>query len=147
MCNAPLELDDELWLYYTEANGAHPISPFPSSVSQIRAAVWRKDGFASLQAADTGVALTRPLAWQGNRLILNVKTEEQGSVRVALLDAAENPLPGFGLGDCDPVRGDQNRAVVSWGGKPDLSAFQGQTVRLRIELSRGTLYSFRAARE
>jgi hypothetical protein len=139
--NGPLEIGDELWLYYTEANGAHPIAPFDKAVSQIRAATWRKDGFVSLEAAGPAVLTTRPLTFDGRRLLLNIKCAK--GVRAALLDGDGRPLPGMDLKDCNPVEGNQVRGAVAWGGRSDLSALKGKAVRLRIETTGGSLYSFR----
>jgi hypothetical protein len=143
--NAPLELGDELWLYYTEANGAHPIAPFTSAVSQIRAAVWRRDGFVSLDADATGMLTTRPLRIDGKRLVLNVKPASGGSVRVAVLDDAGKALAGLGLDDCAPLTTDQVRGDVRWRSRADLSTRVGQAVRLQVEVTRSSLYSFRFA--
>ncbi len=145
--NAPLEIGDELWLYYTEANGAHPIAPFEKSFSQIRAAVWRRDGFVSLDAGERGTLTTPVLVCDGGSLLLNVKASEGGSVRVAVLDEAGKSLPGFDLSDCDPLTGDQVRGIAHWHGKADLSPFQGKTVRLKLELTKCSLYSFRFSAE
>jgi hypothetical protein len=145
--NGPLEIGDELWLYYSEANGAHPIAPFEKAVSQIRAAVWRKDGFVSLDAADRASLTTKPLTFDGRRLVLNVKTAEGGSARVAVLGVDGKALPGLDLKDCDPIKGDQVRSVVSWASRADLSALKGQPIRLRLELSQCSLYSFQTRGE
>ncbi len=143
MGNHPLEIGDELWLYYTEANGAHPIAPFAKAVSQIRAAVWRRDGFVSLDAVESATLTTKPLRCDGRRLVLNLTTTAQGSARAALLDDKGQALSGFSSADCEPLRGDQVRGAVRWKGAADLSRLQGKTVRLRLALSHGSLYSFR----
>lgn len=140
--NGPMELGDELWLYYTEANGAHPVSPFEKSVSQIRAAVWRKDGFVSLDAERLGTFTTKPIRWEGKQLVLNAQCAEHGQVRVAVLDSAGKPLPGLELADCEPVTGDQVSAVVRWKGKPDLSGLVGQVIQIRGEALHAQIYSF-----
>jgi hypothetical protein len=145
--NEPLEIGDELWLYYSEANGAHPIAPFEKAISQIRAAVWRKDGLVSLDAADKATLVTKPLLLERRQLQLNVKIAEGGAARAAILNESGKPLPGLDLNDCDPLRGDKVRGVVSWKGKSDLASLRGKTIRLKIELSRGSLFSFRVAGE
>lgn len=145
--NAPLEIGDELWLYYTEANGAHPIAPFEKAVSQIRAAVWRRDGFVSLDAGETATLTTMPIVFDGNRLILNVKSAAAGSARMAILDESGAELPGFRIDQCDPIRGDHVRAVVAWKGESDISSLSGRTVRLRFSLSGSKLFSFRTSRD
>lgn len=141
--NGPLEIGDEMWLYYTEANGAHPLSSYEKSVSQIRAAVWRKDGFASLDAAEQGQLITKPLTFDGNRLLLNVKCAAEGRVRAALLNADGTPIPGFDLADCDPLTGDAVRGAVQWKGSSDVSALKGKPVRVKLQLERSNLYGLR----
>lgn len=145
--NGPLELGDELWLYYTEANGAHPISPYEKSVSQIRAAVWRKDGFVSLDAEDTGTFTTKPIRFDGKHLVVNVQCADRGRIRVALLDAKGKPLPGHDLSDCEPLTGDQVSAVVRWNGKADLSTLRNQVIQIRVEATQARIYGLRASEE
>jgi hypothetical protein len=145
--NAPLEIGDELWLYYTEANGAHPIAPFEKAVSQIRAAVWRRDGFVSLDADQRAMLRTKPLVLGGNKLVLNLNTAADGFVRVAILDERGDPLPNLGMDACDPIRGDQVRAVASWRGNADLTAVQDRPVILKLDVARAKLFSFRASHE
>lgn len=141
--NGPLEIGDELWLYYTEANGAHPIAPYEKAVSQIRAAVWRKDGFASLEAAEQGQLVTKPLTFDGNRLVLNVNCAAEGQVRAALLNADGTSIPGFDLADCDALTGDTVRGAVQWKGSSDVSALKGKPVRVKLQLTRSNLYGLR----
>ncbi len=143
-CSAPLEIGKEIWIYYSEANGAHP-TPDPKSL--IRAAAWRKDGFVSIASQEErpGVLTTPPLLFEGQRLELNLQTDKGGQVRVAVLDGRGTPLKGFEEAACDLVQGDALAQVVSWQGKTDLSSLRGQPVRLRLTLSRSRLYSFRFA--
>jgi hypothetical protein len=143
--NEPLEIGDELWLYYTEANGAHPIVPFEQAISQIRAAVWRRDGFVSLDAPERGTLTTSPIVLDGGRLILNMRAAAGGSARVAILNEAGKPLVGFDSAHCDPLSGDQVRAEVHWRGRSDITALKGMTVRLKFELVQCELFSFRIA--
>lgn len=145
--NGPIEIGDEWWLYYTEANGGHPLDPFERSVSQIRAAVWRRDGFVSLDAGEQGMLTTPPMNCGGGTLLLNVKASEGGSVRAALLDEGGKPLPGFDLSDCDPLTGDHVRGIARWRGKSDLAALVGKPVRLKLELTKCSLYSIRFSAE
>ena len=144
-CSAPLELGDELWLYYTEANGAHPKTPFSEAVSQIRAAVWRKDGFASLEvdSCKPGAVITPPLLFTGKRLLLNAETAEVGGVSVEVQDADGSPLPGLAAQDCDILKGDFTAGEVTWHGQADLSHLAGKAIRLQIVFGNGAIYSFR----
>lgn len=145
MSNPPLELGDELWIYYTEANGAHPLKEFSKSITQIRAAVWRKDGFVSLDCDGKGNFTTKPLLLQGSALLLNFKTQNNGAVRVALLDEQGKVLPGFDLKDCDLLKGDSVAQRVTWGKQADLFSLRGKPVCLRIECEKSRLWSFRFA--
>ncbi len=144
-CSPPLEMGDEAWIYYAEANASHPTANEPRS--QIRAATWRKDGFASLATTGNtqGVLTTPALAFTGGKLQLNVDVEQGGEVRVELLKADGMPIAGFAASDCDPVDpgNDGVSRVVSWQGQSDLSRFPFKTLCLRISLKNGRIYAFR----
>ena len=100
----------------------------------------RLDGFVSLDAGDeVGTVVTRPLVFEGRRLVLNVAAE--GSVRVGLLDEAGRPLPGFALADCDPISADSTRQTVSWRGQDDVGPHAGKVVQLRLELRNAKLFA------
>ncbi|MFN0195197.1 MAG: hypothetical protein ACKVT0_00500 [Planctomycetaceae bacterium] len=142
--NPPLVIGDELWMYYTEATSAHPA---PGHQAMIRAAVWRKDGFASLDVEAQGSLETKSLQWEGAKLRVNLLTGEKGSIRIALLDEVGKVIPGYAATDCTPIVGDQVDAVAQWNGKSDLTSLKGQAIRLRFELTDSMLYSFHAAAE
>jgi dienelactone hydrolase len=144
-CSEPLEMGNEVWIYYAEANASHPASDNPKS--QIRAAAWRRDGFVSLAASGEtpGVLTTPSLAFTGSKLLLNAQSEPGGEVRVGLLGRDGTPLKGFEDDACDPVRSDEIAATVSWRGAADLSKLGAQPVRLRITLKKSRLYGFRFA--
>lgn len=106
----------------------------------------RLDGFVSLEAGgETGLAVTRPLVFEGSRLVLNVAAE--GKARVALTDERGRPLPGFALDDCDPITVDATSHTVSWGGQSDVSAHAGKTVALQIELNSARLFALQFVTE
>jgi hypothetical protein len=130
-CNEPLILGDEMWIYYTEAHSAHPKT---GDTSQLRAAVWRKDGFVSLDAAGKGSLTTQPLAFTGKKLFVNF----EGTATVTALDERGKPLKGV---KPQTLKGDSVAQPVDW----DLSAAKGQPIRLQFTLQRGRLWSFRFA--
>ena len=117
----------------------------------------RLDGFVSLDAGQqTGTIITRPLVFEGDKLVLNVAAK--GSVKVAILnlpgkeisgynvaltDAPRKPVRGFGIKDCDPIRTDSVRHIVTWKGAPDVDNLAGQVVRLRFEMQNAKLYAFK----
>ena len=144
-CSSPLEMGDEIWIYYAEANSSHPTAKDPRS--QIRAAAWRKDGFASLATTgDTPGGLTTPaLAFTGGELQLNVEVEHGGEVRVEVLGVDGKTHDGYSLIECDPLKaGDEDVArIVSWRGNSDVRSLAGKPVRLRLALKGARLYGFR----
>jgi hypothetical protein len=101
----------------------------------LRRYTFRLDGFVSLNAPLTGGEMvTKPLAFAGRQLLLNVATSAAGSVRVELQNEAGLPLSGHALADCDDVFGDAIERPVTWQGKADLADVAGKTVRLRFAL-------------
>lgn len=104
----------------------------------------RTDGFVSVHAGYDGGSLTTvPLRHAGSVLELNFETSAAGEIRVELLDAEGQPVPGFSRSDCPPLRGDFIDHAVRWSGDPDLRATAGQPVRLRFHIRDGDLYAFR----
>jgi hypothetical protein len=138
---------DEIWQYgtvrFTEHGGAlyggveHEGGYFDSLLRLVQ----RLDGFVSLDAGSTtGTAVTKPLIFGGKALTLNVVSK--GSVRVGLLDESGKAFAGYRLEDCDPIRTDSVRQVVTWKGKPGVAAVTGKIVRLQFEMTNAKLYSF-----
>ncbi len=78
----------------------------------------------------------------GPRLALNLDTVVPGHLRVGLLNADGNPIEGFGAEDCDVLRTNATRALVTWKGKSDLNALQGREARLSLSGERAKLFSF-----
>jgi len=144
--NPPLDMGNETWIFYSENNGTHGTQPFAKSRGRIRAAVWRKDGFASLNATDRATLTTKPLAHAGKELLVNFKTEAGGSVRVGLLTEDGKPITQFNLAECRPLKGDATAQKVEWAGGTDFSKHaDGKPVRLMFELNKAQLWSFRFA--
>jgi len=140
-CSPPIRRGDELWIYYSESDSAHP---GPGQKSQIRVARWRSHGFASLDAAGTGATLlTAPLVFSGRKLLVNFKPSKDGQLRAALVDDKGSVIAGFETEKCDPFRGDATGHALTWAGKGDLKALAGKPVRLRLTVDRGSVYSFR----
>jgi hypothetical protein len=105
--------------------------------------VQRFDGFISADTAYTGGELvTRPLTFEGNRLVLNIDTGATGYAQVGIADTNGQAIEGFGVDDCVYINGDFIDTEVEWLGKgTDVSSLAGKPVRL-VFRSRGTkLYS------
>ncbi|MHC4528431.1 MAG: hypothetical protein ACYS29_11175, partial [Planctomycetota bacterium] len=119
----------------------------------------RLDGFVSADAGEkTGIIITRPFIFEGDQLILNVDAGE-GSVKASILNLpgrqvtaygttlsddreANTNVSGFRVGDCDLIRTDSVRHVVTWKGISGVGNLAGQVVRLRFEMQNAKLYAF-----
>jgi hypothetical protein len=135
-----LIVGDQLYFYVSARKGI-PGSR-SSGVCTTGLATLRRDGFASLDAADTqGTVTTRPIRFQGRYLFVNADVDG-GELRAEVLDAAGQPIAPFTRDKCVAVREDATRAQVRWEGAEDLSRLSGQPVRLRFSLTKGSLYAF-----
>lgn len=106
----------------------------------------RWDGFASLHAPYSGGELiTKPVTFQGTRLVLNFSTSAAGSLRVELQTPDGRAIPGFALADCTEIIGDEIDRTVSWRHGVDVSDWAGKPLRIRFHLKDGDLYSFQFA--
>jgi hypothetical protein len=127
----------EYSLYWSEHNRHHD--------SRLQRGTIRVDGFASLHADFPGGMMTSvPVTMEGDRLALNMSTSAAGSVTVELLDEAETPIPGFSAADCEELYGDDIERFVTWNGSPDVSRVKGETLRLRLSVVDGDVYSVSA---
>ena len=129
------------------------------------------DRFASVHATMAGgECTTHPLTFSGRSLFLNYSTSVNGSIRVEVQDAADQPIPGFALADSieivgneiehaaawksganahprtwqgDPSRASRQVDFIDWAGGDDLSRLAGTPIRLRFVLKGADLYALR----
>ena len=141
--NPPLDMGDEIWVFFSENNGTHGIMPFDKSDGRIRAAVWRKDGFASMDCAVRGTLITKPIVFDGQELLVNFNTQPGGEIRVAILDEQGQPIGQYDLGGCTTLTGDKVAHRVEWQPGWNLASFKGKPMRLLFELKKAQLWSFR----
>jgi hypothetical protein len=138
------EYDDqpaELSIYATE-------SYFTGNMSRLRRYTLRLDGFTSIYApSDGGDVISKPLIFSGDALRLNFSTSAAGNVRIELMDASGEAIPGFRKDDCELIFGDALDYPVKWAGKSDLNDLQGKIVRLRFILCEANVFSFRFTTE
>ena len=138
VANTPVVVDDELWVYYTAITTTHG-GFVPEKRITIALAKWRLDGFVSLDAGEEdGIIRTVPLECTGNRLLLNANVG--GRLTVAILDAAGNPLPGYGHRDCNTVTGDSLRHTIAWHEHDTVP--ENRSICLEIRMTNTQLYSF-----
>lgn len=108
----------------------------------------RTDGFASLSAPwKGGVATTKPFIYEGSELEINYRTGASGYVKVELLDADGNVIPGFHAEMCDRIIGNEIKRIVTWRSdlypEYNLKHFAGTPVRLRFYMKDADLFSFK----
>ncbi len=127
----------ELSVYAAEAY-------YTGTGTRLRRFVYRRDGFVALHAdGDGGEAVTRPIRFSGNRLILNYRAGKAGQVRVEIQDAGGTPLEGFGESDAKALKGDEVEGVVTWEEGRDLGGLAGRSVRLRFVMENADIFAFR----
>jgi len=135
----PVLVGDELWLYYTGYDELHDWLPYKSAIGLAKL---RKDGFVSLDADEVpGEIVTTRFEGVGGILQVNY-VARRGAIRVEVLDADGQVIPGYGSTDCEPLTEDSVRGVVSWKTKKELPT--GVPVRFRFILEHARLYSFMA---
>ena len=130
---------DEISMYATEGY-------WVGESLNLRRFTLRLDGFVAASAPMSGgEIITRPIRFQGNRLLLNFSTSAAGSLQVEIQDTNGKPLKGYGLGDCPPTFGDELEREVRWKRGPDVGDLAGRAVRLRFVLKDADLFAFRFA--
>ena len=137
-----LVVGEELWFYVSGRAGAD--GGKKSGVSATGLAVLRRDGFASMDADDKGGMLTTPpVTFKGRHLFVNAKLDATaGELRAEMLGQDGKPLAGYGVAECEMVKGDGTKLEVKWQGGRDLASLAGQTVQFRFHVKSGSLYAF-----
>jgi hypothetical protein len=113
----------------------------PPNQGYLCPAVWREDGFTSLEAEVEGGCTTVPLTYSGGQLRINAWTRFAGEVMVELATASGETIEGRAFSDCDRITGDALSQTVTWNGASDLSSWAGQAMRLRLRLRRARLHA------
>ena len=136
----PIIRDDEIHWYYNGTAMTHG-TDLDERVASIGLAIWRLDGFVSLDAGtDVGVVETVPLNIPAGQLEINADAAS-GSVCVEVLTADGQVQEGFSADACQVMKGDSVRHNVRWAEKT-LSQAQ-QPLRLRFLMKNSDLYAFR----
>jgi hypothetical protein len=179
----PIVRNDEILIYYTGNNlscGAgladhpqrrliHKIIDGQRMGYAVGLAKLRLDGFVSMEGYEAGgTVTTRPVVFEGDRLIINARAPKKpfpgvpvtdpqtgksfarqtgsgspfGKLRVEILDRNGKAVTGYEAADCDTFSGDETQHLVTWKGKSNLSELAGKPVRLRFYLQNAALYSF-----
>ena len=146
--------DEKITMYYGAFSlghgGSDPKDPHRgNNVGQSGMATWRRDGWVSLTNAsmpglgNPGQVTTKPLKFDGKSLHVNAVVRPEGSLKIEVLDAADNkPIDGFGADQSVATSGDQLDAKVEWAGGKSLDDLAGREVRLRFVMVGVDLYSY-----
>ncbi len=138
----PLIVGDSLYIY---SSGRSKNGVWWDAGVSTGLATLRRDGFVSMRAGNKeGFLTTEKLSFDGKYFFVNADVKGKGAqLKVELLDADGNPIPGFTKRDCVVMRGaDKTKQLIAWKGKQDLTDLQGRTIRAKFYLTRGDLYAF-----
>jgi hypothetical protein len=140
IANNPIEVGDELWLYYTAISTTHG-GPRPPKRVTIALATWKRDRLVSLKAGwAEGIVQTETMTAQPGKLIVNADASE-GTLIVEVLDVNGEPVPGFTASDCRKISTDSLEHRVVWAGGESLAP--GEPFALRFRFHHANLYSYR----
>ena len=134
--SAPIFFHDEIRIYY----GAGDAYFFNWRKGSLALATLRPDGWAGYEPIDThthAVITTHPLTFDGVSIGITADVAEGGSVRVAVLDSAGNPLA-----NSEPVHANVTNSDLQWTSQQDLANLRGRHIRLRFHLQNAKLYAF-----
>jgi hypothetical protein len=135
-----LVVGDKLYFYHSGRAGMKGTPQ--SGVCATGLAILRRDGFASMDAAETeGTLTTRHVQFTGKYLFVNVDAK-QGALKVEVLDQSGNPIAPFSKENCQTIAADSALQQVAWEGAADLSSLSGKPIAFRFYLKQGRLYSF-----
>jgi hypothetical protein len=152
----------ETWLYghqYIACNAVETASSLPGAANELslfategswtgngnalRRYSLRLDGFVSVNGPwKGGELLTKPLKFDGDRLVINFASSAAGSIRVEIQSADGAPIPGYSLDDSPETFGDSVERTVTWKSGNDVGKLAGTPIRLRFVLQDADLYAF-----
>jgi len=129
---------DELSIYSIEEY-------YVGTSCKLRRYTYRIDGFVSVQAPLAGgEVVTKPLVFDGDRLIINFSTSAAGSIRVEIQDEDGVAIEGHRLEDSTEIYGDELERVVSWKNGTLIRRLPGKPLRFRFVMKDADLYSMQA---
>lgn len=141
LCNTPVFVGDEMWMYYTAVTTPHG-GLGPEKQQSIARAAWRIDGLASLrpkQKQEPGIIETHEFIPEGKRLFVNADVTN-GSLSVEVLDAAGQVIQGYEKQSSVIQKQDGVKLSIRWKDADALPA--DKTIHLRFHLENGDLYSY-----
>jgi len=134
-------MGDKLYFYFSARRGNPESSGAADADAAGRAgiAILRRDGFASMDAVESGSLQTRTVQFSGKHFFVNAAAAE---LQVEAIDSQGQVIEPFSRANCQPFRGDHTLQEIRWKGAKDLSKLAGKPVQFRFFLRKGSLYSF-----
>ena len=128
---------DEVYIYYGGYKYGHKIY----TDRQIGIAKIKRDRYVAREAGDVpGIIRTPLVTLDFEEMTLNVDAKA-GEAKVQVLDENGNPVSGFTLDDCQPIRTDSLDAPVKFTGH-SLRELGGIPVHLEFSLTNARLFAF-----
>jgi hypothetical protein len=139
LCNSPLFIDNEMWLYYTAITTTHG-GYIPDKSMSIARTSWPVDRFVSFKASDgLGVIETKPFISEGKNLFINADCKN-GSLSIEVLDLNNEIIDGYSADDCLNKTFDEVKQSILWKNKRFLPI--NIPIYLRFILKNGDLFSY-----
>jgi hypothetical protein len=136
LSHGPIEVGDELYVYHGGSSNHHDWwitggreglkVPEANDMGKVNYALGlaklRLDGYVSLDAGPVrrGIVITRPVMSDGNRLVINARCRDGGSIAAEVVNLKDEIFPGFSRRECDLFQGDNVRHCFSWKGRNEL---------------------------
>ena len=139
VANSPVFVGDQMWLYYTAITTTHG-GYMPKKRITIARAVWRRDGFVSLDADDeAGVVETVALQPVADQLFVNADAS-RGELRVEIREVTGRVVPGYEANACVPIKTDSVQCRVRWQAHDTLPT--GKPIHFRFYPKHAKLFSY-----
>ncbi len=139
LCNSPVIVGDEMWMYYTAMTTPHG-GYVPEKVMSIARASWKIDRLVSMQSKESkGLIETVPLLPDGKELYVNVNTKN-GNLMVEVVDLNREVIPGYEMKNCKVIKVDSVKQKVIWNNNEKLP--ENKPFCIRFTLENGDLFSY-----
>ena len=139
VCNSPVIVGDEMWMYYTAMTTTHG-GYLPDKEMSIARAAWRLDGMVSFEAGDeAGKIETVTFQPEGRRLFVNANVKN-GWLKTEVLDENGDVIKAYEISACVILNQDSVKQAVSWEHAEHLP--QKMPIRLRFHINQGSLFSY-----
>ena len=143
----PIPVGDEIWIYYAGIGRDHRQELKDPALTGIFRARLRRDGFVSAVAGYAGGEFTTPvITFDGKRLELNMDGSAGGWALVGILSESGEPIEGYKIDQCDTIRGNSVKKVVTWQGNSEVSQLAGKLVKLQFVMQSMKMFAFQFVR-